>query len=553
MYMFESIAWLNKVICKEHASLLVVTCLHIFTELTGVIYAVLFRYILDFAASGSVTMIRYYAAVFSIILLFQNISNALYRLIKEKILINIGNSLKRKLSDSFLHGNFSYVSNIHSGEWMNRFSNDVNVVAGNAVNLIPNTLGILFHLLASIIVLHRMVSGFIGLLLTVIILAVAIELFFFKRIKILHKEVQEKDGQLRIFIQECLNSLSIIKAYVKEDKMLLDENAYLDAYKDSRIRKNNFYVTVNFFFGTGVNGLLLLSSIYCAYQILVGKITYGTFVAVIEIVSQMRSPLANAYTSIPSFYTMLGSIERLKAVEENRENIINDCSLKDFDCLRFDHVFFSYKDRNSKEHVIDDLCFEFDKGEFVGVSGPSGCGKSTLFNLLLALHKPLAGSITITNNGKRYILDERFRELFAYVPQGNRLMKGTIRNIICFGEEYIDDKMHKALVLACCDEFVSALENGIDTELKESGSGLSEGQMQRIAIARALYSDRPILLLDEVTSSLNEELEIKILENLKNLTDKTVFLITHRKKALQFVDARIECKEIEGYYRWSVK
>jgi ATP-binding cassette subfamily B protein len=195
--------------------------------------------------------------------------------------------------------------------------------------------------------------------------------------------------------------------------------------------------------------------------------------------------------------------------------------------------------------VIQHLNLEIRKGEYIAFTGPSGCGKSTLLKLLMCIY-PL-------DEGERYLrlaggeicpLDGSFIRLFAYVPQGNHLMSGTIREIVTFGDSPVEDtQVWNALHIACADDFVRELKAGLDTELGELGAGLSEGQMQRIAIARAIYSDNPILMLDEATSALDEATERKLIANLRSMTDKTVLTVTHRQAVLSICDRQVKMNE----------
>ena len=203
-------------------------------------------------------------------------------------------------------------------------------------------------------------------------------------------------------------------------------------------------------------------------------------------------------------------------------------------------VSFSYRDMENKLQVLSDINLTICKGDYVAVMGDSGCGKSTLLKLLMSVYEPQTGSIRLEMLSGDMEAVREWRRVFAYVPQGNHLMSGTIRDVVTFyrGESATGITVEKALQLACAD-FVWELPDGLDTVLGEKGAGLSEGQMQRIAIARALYADAPILIFDEATSALDEMTERKLLEQLKCLTNKTVLIATHRKAALEICNKQL--------------
>ena len=210
----------------------------------------------------------------------------------------------------------------------------------------------------------------------------------------------------------------------------------------------------------------------------------------------------------------------------------------------FSYKVFGGENRSDgKLAVISRLNIEVKKGEYVAFTGHSGCGKSTLLKLLMCLYPLDAGELYLRGVNGETPLTPAWRGLFAYVPQGNQLMSGTIREIVAFGDPGAmaqEDRLARALDIACAGEFVSRLENGLDTRLGERGCGLSEGQIQRIAIARAVFSDRPVLILDESTSALDEDTERRLLSNLRRMTDKTVLIITHRPAALAICDRQID-------------
>jgi ATP-binding cassette subfamily B protein len=203
--------------------------------------------------------------------------------------------------------------------------------------------------------------------------------------------------------------------------------------------------------------------------------------------------------------------------------------------------------KDSMPVVLKNISVDIKKGQYVAFTGHSGCGKSTVLKLLMCIYRLDGGRRYITGkSGNTEELSAKYHRLFAYVPQGNQLMSGTIREVVCFADKrglHDDERINNALKIACANEFVSELDDGTDTLLGERGTGLSEGQMQRIAIARAVYSECPILLLDEATSALDEATERKVLENLRNMTDKTVVIVTHRPAALEICDRILQFSE----------
>jgi len=225
---------------------------------------------------------------------------------------------------------------------------------------------------------------------------------------------------------------------------------------------------------------------------------------------------------------------------------------QDFDAITLEKLVYSYVERNVDEELSVTIRYDdhiFRRGEFIALAGRSGCGKSTLLKLLMSVYKPDSGEILLRQGNGERPLTAGDRALFAYVPQGNMLMSGSIRQIITFYDEDAmkrEDELWAALNAACAAEFVEALPQGLDTVLGEHGAGLSEGQIQRIALARAVFSRRPILLLDEATSALDEQTEAKLLDNLRTMTDKTVLIVTHRPRACEICDRVIYMENREG-------
>jgi ATP-binding cassette subfamily B protein len=271
--------------------------------------------------------------------------------------------------------------------------------------------------------------------------------------------------------------------------------------------------------------------------------TFGTLTAFMQLISQLRMPLQNVSGLIPQYYSCIASAERLMEIEviDNEKAALSYEQLEkcdnEFKYILGEKVCFSYGDDN----VLNNCSFKIDRGSMTAIMGESGTGKSTLFKLLLSLYQADSGSITF--NGDTAV-DAAVRGMFAYVPQGNMIISGSIReNIAMCNPDISEEEIIKACKIAEIYDYIEALPNGIDTILSEKGSGLSEGQLQRIAIARAIVAQSPILLLDEATSALDKPTEAKVLKNIKDMADKTVILVTHRTSNLNLCDNIINLSE----------
>ena len=369
-------------------------------------------------------------------------------------------------------------------------------------------------------------------------LVIGITYMFRKVLKRLHKSIQESDGRLRIFLQEHISSLMVVKAYAVEAQTIRDATGKMAEHKNARMKRIRFSNIANSGFAAAMQGMYLVGVVYCGYGIITGSVTYGTLTAVMQLVGQVQGPFANISGYLPRWYAMAASCERLMEIEEapddetaQDQEKVNAFYADEFEALGLRHADFTYEAADGTETVLKDLNLELKKGEFLALRGRSGIGKSTALKLLMGMYPLDAGERFVNDQ----VLDASWRRLFAYVPQGNALMAGTIREVVSFADPEAaqdDERIWQALRLSCAEEFVT----DPDLALGERGSGLSEGQMQRLAVARAIFSNRPILLLDEATSALDEATEAALLQNIKELTDKTVVIVTHRKAALSVCD-----------------
>ena len=558
----SAIKWLYKVPAGKKFYILALTIVQCLNGASGVLYAVFLRDIVNNAVDKDLNGFILSAVYIIILILFQLILSAISRWLSELSRATFENLFKERLMHNILRKDFGRVAAVHSGEWLNRLTSDTTVVANSYTEIIPGFAGMAVKMLSALVMLVVLDLRFALIVIPLGIVLAALTFAFRKSMKKFHKRVQEKDGALRVFLQERIGSLTVIRSFAAEEQTESDERVKAGEHKKARMKRTAFSNFCNFGFGAAMNGMYIFGIIYCAYGILSGTIQYGTLTAIAQLITQIQSPFANITGYLPRWYQMLASAERLMEIEKFDDDIVESseplesvCAFyKDkFASIGLDNVSYTYYPASSKVDnvvkdnmpvAVTDLNLSIAKGEYVAFTGHSGCGKSTALMLLMGIYKPDSGMRYVAlNDGSRQELTSSWHRLFAYVPQGNKLMSGTVREIVSFADKDSssdDARINEALKIACADSFIAELDNGIDTVLGERGTGLSEGQMQRIAIARAIFSKAPVLVLDEATSALDESTEKQLLENLRALTDKTVIIVTHRAAALDICDRKVE-------------
>ncbi len=548
----SALHFINEVAGKSRLYIIFLLLVQMVLGISSVFYALLLRGLIDGAVAHDSKKMLTFCVLFAALVVGQIALRAVLRFLEEYAKATYENAFKSRLFAGLLTHNYGAVTATHSGEWMNRLTSDTVVVSEGLATIVPGVAGMITKMAGALVVILIMEPRFAYILVPGGILLVLLTYIFRKQLKKLHKQMQEKDGLVRIFLQEHLGSLMIVKAFGKEADSLTEAESHMSEHKKARMRKNHFSNVCNIGFGAVMNGAYVFGAVYGAFGIYNGTMTYGTFMAMLQLISQIQNPFANITGYLPKYFAMLASAERLMEIEvyeKDKVRALEKVCAKvrmsdeqsrytpDNSTFGLSHVDFTYLPPVITEGdtimpiVLKDCSLMIRKGEFVAFTGSSGCGKSTVLKLLMGLYTVDAGEV--------YGCD---RSMFAYVPQGNQLMSGSIRDIITFSDK---DKsgdeagIYRALRIACADGFIAELEQGIDTLLGERGLGLSEGQMQRLAIARAIYSDRPVLLLDEATSALDAGTEEAVLWNLRSMTDKTVIIVTHRPAALKLCDRQI--------------
>lgn len=536
----STLQYLKDVTGNKKLYFLILMIVQILQGISGVCFALLLKSVIDSAVIHDGRLLIQNILLFMGLIVLQMIFSALLRYYNELSKATFENNCKARLFEQLLHRDYSSISSIHSAEWMNRLTSDTVVVSSGLTEIVPGLAGMGAKMLGAISMIILMEPRFVFVIGIGGILMVLLTTIFRKKLKAYHKIVQEKDGKVRIFLQEHLHSLMIIKVFTTEKHTYNESLKTMEEHKQARMEKTCFSNVCNVGFSFMMNGAYVLGAIYSVIGIYRGTVSYGTLMALLQLISQIQAPFANITIYIPKYHAMIASSERLLEIEKSCMDIEENNGIKDFESISLEHIDFSYE--KSREVILKDFNFHLEKGECIGFTGPSGCGKSTVLKVLLSLYPITSGTKTILCDGKSELLTSGYRHLFSYVPQGNQLMSGTIRDVVTFSNTNNEEKIWEALEIACASDFVRKLPNGLDTKLKEQGSGISEGQMQRLAIARAIYSNRPILLLDEATSALDVKTEKQVLSNLKAMKDMTVIIVTHRLEALSICSREVQFK-----------
>ncbi len=516
-----------------------VMLISLLNALAAVIYVLLAnasKNVIDSAALNTQSALIAGGLSLLILIIIQIALDSAISIISIRVSSNINIALRNHMFTKVLRKKYADISQYHSGDLLNRFSSDVEQVVNGCVSIIPSVVSML----------TKIIAGIVALLYQNYILAISVLIVGFflplmgrllsKRYKKLHKQVQRSEGQTRSFLQECFANIVVVKTFSGEAPLYDKLNEYMQINKSLKIKRNFLSVLISmslyFFFTAGYYGVL----VWGAGRIAAGVMTTGTLIYFLQLISMLRAPLQNISGVIPRYFSMIASAERLIDLEqlENEPPALREKELQKidscFDSIIGDKLAFAY----DKSLLLRDCSFEIKRNTVTAITGESGSGKSTLFKLLLGLHSPLAG--TLSFDGKA-LINETTRPMFSYVPQGNMILSGTIReNIALCDKSVSDDKIIKAAKAAVIYDYIASLPDGLDTMLVERGGGLSEGQIQRIAIARALLFNAPIILLDESTSALDEATETQLIKNLKEFTDKTIIFITHRNTSLSACD-----------------
>ncbi len=538
------LGWLAGKIRKRIPMLIFLSAVNVLLAGVGVAVAMQSKKMLDIATSGDAFDKNAFLTsciVLAALVLVMVALRFLAAEFKQRLTILLDMDWKRELLHHLMNGEFAPVQQYHSGELVNRLSNDVKTVDDGIATVLPTLASMVTRLIGASIVLFQMEPVLTAVLLGAGLFLVLSTTVLRRALKNLHKKVAASDGKVGGFIQEAMEKLLIVEAMDVADEM--DHRALGLLNERKQIQKKQKTVSV-----LGTTGMTLVmyvlyfgSIIVCAVQLVRGSITVGTLAAVTQLIGQLQTPFTSLSAMINAYVAMKGSAERLRELYELplREGASADGNAlyENMQTLSGEHLHFTYP--GDEEETIRDLSFSVNKGQFVCITGESGAGKSTLLKLLLGIYPPDSGLLKAGDTA----LCAATRRLFTYVPQGNLLISGTLEeNLRLTAPEATEEELWNALSAAGLDAFVRELPEGLNTKIKETGAGISEGQAQRLSIARALLKDAPVILLDEATSALDPETEAYVLDRMKAMAGKTVLVVTHRPYAKEIADAEIRIK-----------
>ena len=523
-------------------------------------FALACRSVIDQAVAGDVGGLLAAAAVLAGIIVVQLALRLAINGMQERIRARLALELRKTMLDDVFAARYSSVVRFHSGELSNRMFSDVQVVSSGVATIIPSFVSMFTQLVFAIAVLALISSPMVALFAAAALVSFVLARTLRGRLKALHRTVQEKEGAVRVFLQEALEHQLVIRSFGAQPAMAARADALQEDHFDAQMRRRGYSIAANASFSFFFNALYVVALTWCALELVGGTMGYGTLMAVLQLVGRIQAPVSSLSGMMPQLYQTLASAERLMEVaglprSEGGMGLSAAEFYRRFAGVRMHGLAFAYGDEDAAPAGGgEDACEEaasdkplsltcsdafVPKGSFVVVEGPSGSGKSTLFKLALGAYDA-DGFAYELEEGASCAASQVPAGAFAYVPQDNFLFAGTVRENVAFAAPDANgDQVRHACEAACAWDFVKELPLGIDTAIGEHGQGLSQGQLQRLAIARAVCSGAPVMVLDEVTSALDGKTEAAVLANIAALPGRTVFVAAHRAKARELATLRL--------------
>lgn len=444
------------------------------------------------------------------------------------------NRMQQQMLDRLLRSEWQSKERMHSGDVINRLEMDVNSVVVFVTETLPNALSVVALFIGAFCYLAHMDAYLALVTIGILPVFMLLSRLYVGRMRKYSRDVRNSDSQVQSILTETVQNRMVVKTLECDDMMVRRLGDTHTELRQRVRRRTKFSVFSRLILNVGFASGYLVAFLWSAVRLYEGTITFGAMTAFLQLVYRIQGPARDITKLAPAFVSVLTAAERLMELEQMPLEAQGEQLLVQAPCgIRLTGVTYAYADEPDKK-VIDNLSFDFKPGTCTAVLGETGVGKTTLVRMILSLVRPQDGKVCIYNNENETEVSPLTRCNFVYVPQGNTLLSGTIRDNLMLGNPEATDEMIREALEKSCAGFVMQLPDGLETKISESGGGLSEGQAQRIAIARALLRNRSVMIFDEASSALDPDTERKLLENILRDNDKTVIFITHRHAVVEY-------------------
>ena len=496
-------------------------------------------------ASGTVEGNLYWAVgVMAVLILLDFALNIAGTWVRNILGIKAQNRMQQRMLDRLLRAEWKGRNHHHSADILNRLEFDVNNVVNFLTETIPSTLSVLAMFIGAFLYLFSMDKVLAVIVIGIFPMFLAVSKIYVGQMRHLTRQVRDSDSKVQSVLQETIQHRMLIKTLESDSAMVERLGNTQSELRHRVVRRTKFSVFSNMVVNFGFAFGYLVAFLWAAIRMSAHTLSFGGMTACLQLVNRIQGPARNLTKLVPAFVSVFTAAERLMELEEDPlEEQGTPIYIKAPCGIRLQNVGYAYEDSGG-DKVIDRLSFDFKPGSCTAILGETGAGKTTLVRMILALVQPQDGKIEIYHGSTHQALSPLHRCNFVYVPQGNTLMSGTIRENLRLGKlDATDEEMLHALHVSCAD-FVNDLPDGLNTLCSEQGGGLSEGQAQRIAIARSLLRDRSVMLFDEATSALDPDTERQLLNNILSAHDKTIIFITHRPAVIDYCDQTLKLEKI---------
>lgn len=496
-------------------------------------------------ASGTVEDNLYWAVgVMAVLILLDFALNIAGTWVRNILGIKAQNRMQQRMLDRLLRAEWKGRNHHHSADILNRLEFDVNNVVNFLTETIPSTLSVLAMFIGAFLYLFSMDKVLAVIVIGIFPMFLAVSKIYVGQMRHLTRQVRDSDSKVQSVLQETIQHRMLIKTLESDSAMVERLGNTQSELRHRVVRRTKFSVFSNMVVNFGFAFGYLVAFLWAAIRMSAHTLSFGGMTAFLQLVNRIQGPARNLTKLVPAFVSVFTAAERLMELEEDPlEEQGTPIYIKAPCGIRLQNVGYAYEDGGG-DKVINGLSFDFKPGSCTAILGETGAGKTTLVRMILALVQPQDGKIEIYHGSTHQALSPLHRCNFVYVPQGNTLMSGTIRENLRLGKlDATDEEMLHALHVSCAD-FVNDLPDGLNTLCSEQGGGLSEGQAQRIAIARSLLRDRSVMLFDEATSALDPDTERQLLNNILSAHDKTIIFITHRPAVIDYCDQTLKLEKI---------